>query len=272
MKESPLAPLVLDGWFVLHQFVRIVPGAETDENASSRLRALADLVARHESPDEEGWTGVYRIVGGGTDYMIMHFRPSLEALGRAEREFARHPGWQELIPTGDYLSVVELGLYHVSAALVEEAGAQGIEPHSAEWTALVEARMQVELEKRYVQSRLKPEQPEEMPYVCFYPMDKRRAVGQNWYELPLEERARMMGEHGSVGRRYAGRISQIISGSVGFDDWEWAVTLFATDPLDFKSLITEMRYDRASSVYAEFGPFWTGYRIPAAELAAEWAG
>ena len=270
MTDSPLAPLVLDGWFVLHQFVRLVPGAPDEAEASARLRALATHRAELEEPGEDGWTGVYRIVGGGTDYMIMHFRPTLDALGEAERALSRHPGWSELLFTGDYLSVVELGLYHLTAELLEEAAEAGIEVRSPEWDQMVGDRLDGELEKRYVQSRLQPEQPEEMPYVCFYPMDKRRNVGQNWYELPLEERAAMMLEHGTVGRRYAGRISQIISGSVGFDDWEWAVTLFAGDPLDFKSLITEMRYDRASSVYAEFGPFWTGMRVAGSDLVAEW--
>ena len=111
-----------------------------------------------------------------------------------------------------------------------------------------------------------------MPWLCFYPMDKRRNVDQNWYTLPVEDRARMMAEHGATGRGYAGRISQIISGSVGFDDWEWAVTLFARDPLDFKALITEMRYDEVTSVYGEFGTFRVGRRVPTADIAAELSG
>lgn len=268
MEDSPLAPLVLDGWFVLHQFVRIAPPGSDD----GELAALIDLLREMEEPEEEGWTGVYRIVGGGTDYMLMHFRPDLEALGAVERTLRNHPGWDELLLTGDYLSVVELGLYHVTEALIEQAAAEGIEVRSAEWEALAEASLKEELRKGYVQRRLKPLQPSDMPWVCFYPMDKRRNPGQNWYTLSLEERARLMREHGSVGRRYAGKISQIISGSVGFDDWEWAVTLFAADPLEFKALITEMRYDRASAEFAEFGPFWTGHRIEGDALAGEWLG
>jgi chlorite dismutase len=111
-----------------------------------------------------------------------------------------------------------------------------------------------------------------MPYVCFYPMNKRRKVGQNWYTLPLGERARLMQEHGTTGRAYAGKVSQIISGSVGFDDWEWAVTLFAGDPIRFKELVTEMRYDEVTSIYGEFGSFWVGHRIAAADLVREFTG
>jgi chlorite dismutase len=109
-----------------------------------------------------------------------------------------------------------------------------------------------------VQRRLYPALPPQLPYVCFYPMSKRRDAGQNWYTLPIDERNRLMREHGMTGRRYAGRILQIITGAVGFENWEWGVTLFAADPLDFKKLVTEMRYDEASSLYAEFGDFFVG--------------
>jgi chlorite dismutase len=92
-------------------------------------------------------------------------------------------------------------------------------------------------------------------------MSKRRATGDNWYQLPMDERSRLMGEHGLVGRRYAGKIVQVISGSVGLDDWEWGVTLFGRDPLDFKRLVTEMRFDEASARYGKFGRFFTGIRF-----------
>jgi chlorite dismutase len=137
---------------------------------------------------------------------------------------------------------------------------------------VVDGALAEEAGKRYVQGRLHPTQPDDMPYVCFYPMDKRRNVGQNWYSLPISDRASLMVEHGNTGRRYAGRISQIISGSVGMDDWEWGVTLFAVDPLDLKALVTEMRYDEVSALYAEFGSFWVGHRIPVELVVEELAG
>jgi hydrogen peroxide-dependent heme synthase len=110
----------------------------------------------------------------------------------------------------------------------------------------------------------------EMPphkFVCFYPMDRRRGEDKNWYRLPMAERQRQMQEHGEVGRRYAGTVKQIITGSIGFDDWEWGVDLFADDPLVFKRLIYEMRFDEVSAVYALFGSFYIGRRVPAADLA-----
>ena len=113
--------------------------------------------------------------------------------------------------------------------------------------------------------RLWPEVPK-VQYACFYPMDRKRGEDKNWYMLPLAERQRQMHEHGLVGRRYAGHVKQIISGSIGFDDWEWGVDLFADDPLVFKKLIYEMRFDRVSAEYALFGSFYFGMRCPAAEL------
>lgn len=109
------------------------------------------------------------------------------------------------------------------------------------------------------QARLYPRLPPEgMPAFCFYPMSKRRQVGQNWYTLGFERRKELMVSHGSVGRRFRGRVLQLVTGSVGLDDWEWGVTLFGTAPDDLKECVYEMRFDEASALFAEFGPFYTG--------------
>ena len=100
--------------------------------------------------------------------------------------------------------------------------------------------------------------PEGKQAICFYPMSKRRNVGQNWFALPYEERERLMHEHGTTGRSFAGKVTQLVTGSTGIDDWEWSVTLFAAHPDDLKEVVYKMRYDEASAVYAEFGPFITG--------------
>ena len=103
-------------------------------------------------------------------------------------------------------------------------------------------------------------------------MDKKRDGADNWYRLPIEERQRLMHDHGMVGRRFAGEVTQIISGSIGFDDWEWGVDLFADDPLVFKKLVYEMRFDEASASYAKFGRFYVGIRIAAGELGRLFEG
>jgi chlorite dismutase len=93
-------------------------------------------------------------------------------------------------------------------------------------------------------------------------MSKRRVVGQNWYELSFDERKVLMKGHATVGRKYAGKVLQLVSGSIGLDDWEWGVTLFAHEAREVKSIVTEMRYDPTTARYGEFGPFYTGIQVP----------
>jgi len=273
MTDALLPPLALHGWYMLTQFLDLTPPVGDDDPARDRrLDELARTLGAWEDLGEGGWSALYRLVGGGSDYMLLHLRPTVDELGEAERALRIHPAARDLEVTGDYLSVVELGLYGHTLGLARRAEREGVELGSGEWEALVEELVAEQMEKDYTLQRLYPRQPETMPYVCFYPMNKRRNVGQNWYTLTLAERARLMQEHGKTGRGYAGKVSQIISGSVGLDDWEWAVTLFSHDPLTFKELVTEMRYDEVTSVYGEFGKFWVGTRVATAELGGELTG
>jgi chlorite dismutase len=130
---------------------------------------------------------------------------------------------------------------------------------------------EMETQRQRVMSRLFIEIPRAR-YVCFYPMNKRRGESVNWYSEPFERRAGMMREHGMIGRHYSGKVTQVISGSIGYDDWEWGVDLFAQDPLVFKKLIYEMRFDEASAKFAEFGPFYTGLQFDLTHLAAYLGG
>ena len=114
-------------------------------------------------------------------------------------------------------------------------------------------------------ARLWPEIPESR-YLCFYPMDRKRGEEKNWYQIPFADRQRMMHDHGMIGRKYGGVVKQVISGSIGFDDWEWGVDLYADSPLPFKQLIYEMRFDEVSAVYASFGSFYIGLRVPSEGL------
>ena len=119
------------------------------------------------------------------------------------------------------------------------------------------------------QARLHPQLPPEgKPAWCFYPMSKRRQPEQNWFTLPYDERKELMLEHGASGRTFAGRVLQVVTGSAGLDDYEWGVTLFAQHPDDLKEVVYTMRFDRASALYAEFGPFYAGMVAPVDELLA----
>src|SRR5207237_9161608 len=118
--------------------------------------------------------------------------------------------------------------------------------------------------EHYGEQRLHPQLPPRA-VIGFYPMSKRRDAAANWYTLPFEERKRLMGGHARVGRAYAGRVLQLITGSTGLDDWEWGVTLLTDDPVVLKDIVSEMRFDPVSAEYAEFGPFVTGLVLEPAE-------
>jgi chlorite dismutase len=167
-----------------------------------------------------------------------------------------------------YVSIVELGLYESSRKTYEAASAKGFETHSPEWNAEVAASLKRGAEA--MASRLFPAVPE-AKYLCFYPMDRKRGEAVNWYSVPFADRQRMMHEHGLIGRRYGVVVMQIISGSIGMDDWEWGVDLFAEDPVVFKKLIYEMRFDEVSAVYALFGQFFIGVRLQMDNLS-DWLG
>lgn len=267
----PPVPLTLEGAAVLHQMYRL-RGPEWRTRAAIERQFAATEFAELFSPFEQsGVSAVYSLFGHKGDLMFVHFRPDFAALKQAESAMAKLRINDFLEPTTSYVSVVELGLYESTGKTYSELAQRGAVPHSDAWDAGVKEIIQRQSEA--MRPRLFPEIPKAQ-YACFYPMDRRRGEAKNWYMLPLEERQRQMHEHGLVGRRYAGQVKQIISGSIGFDDWEWGVDLFADDPLVFKKLIYEMRFDEVSAEYALFGSFYFGMRCPADEvlqlLNGEW--
>lgn len=264
-------PETTEGWFVLHQILRWNrPQLRAIEAArlTSLRESAASTLASMTAPDVGGWTAVVPLVGNRADVMLVHFRPTLDDIGEAQRSLATLALFDALEPIYSFLSVTEAGLYHASAQLAAAAAARGGAVGDEAYRAEMVKRVEAERASAHVQRRLFPAQPPEMPYVCFYPMSKRRAPGQNWYALSLEERSRLMMAHGMTGRGYAGRVVQVISGALGLDAWEWGVTLFAADPLSFKKIVTDMRFDEVSAQYAEFGDFYVGKRVDAGEWVA----
>jgi hydrogen peroxide-dependent heme synthase len=261
-EKLPPVPLTLEGSSILHQMLRVrwaawraLPAAERAEILGTAANALKEM--------EAAGSALFSMLGHKGDLMLVHFRPGFSELGDVERSLPRLRLWDFLEQTTSYLSVVELGLYDSTMKVYASLEERQIAPHSAEWNAEIEETLT--RQRTAMQPRLFPEVPGHK-FICFYPMDRRRGEAKNWYQLPMGERQRQMQEHGEVGRRYAGTVKQIISGSIGFDDWEWGVDLFAEDPLVFKRLIYEMRFDEVSAVYALFGTFYVGQRIPAGEV------
>lgn len=252
-----IAPATLEGWYALHQMFALDWSALGALEDGARQELVAEAAALLATPDGEGWSASYQLVGGGADIMVVHFRESLDAVGQAELRWRRSRLGAFMDLTYDFTSVTEAGLYGATAEAAE-AG-----PHGSEaFEKVIREQMEAERASRHVRTRLYPDVPADYRYVCFYPMNKRRVHPDNWYGLPVAERNLLMREHGLSARRFAGRVFQIITGAMGFDDWEWGVTLYAADPLEFKRIVTELRYDEASARYGEFGQFFTGYALP----------
>jgi hydrogen peroxide-dependent heme synthase len=267
--QLPAVPLTIEGYATLHQMMRFrwTAWRALAENIRREIAVEAATLLAYMEDGSGGKSGgqsaLFSLLGHKGDLMLVHFRDTFDQLNQAELDIARLRLNDYLEPTTSYLSVIELGLYESSLKTYKALVDQGAEPHSPEWNqAIAEI---IARQKEAMKPRLFPAMPPNR-YICFYPMDRRRGEDKNWYTLPMEERQRQMNEHGMVGRRYAGEVKQIITGSIGFDDWEWGVDLFADNPLVFKKLIYEMRFDHVSAVYALFGTFYIGLRCPAKSL------
>jgi chlorite dismutase len=251
------APPTDEGWFVLHDFRTVDWDAWREAPDHERDRAVeegTEYLRRHEAVEDadEGDSGVFSVLGHKADLLIVHFRPTLDALSRVERRFEGTALASFTDRATSYVSVTEISGYS-TPEFFEDPGAVD------------------EGTRRYMEGKLTPEIPAD-GYVSFYPMTKRRGAEHNWYDLDFEARADLMESHAETGKGYAGRINQVIASSVGLDDSEWGVTLFSDDPTDIKDIVYDMRFDDVSSKYSDFGSFYVGRRFPPADLGAYLAG
>src|SRR3954470_23192017 len=198
-------PETLEGWYALHQLFAHPVGLTPNEKEQANTASLLDKLSK---PEGGGWSTVARVIGSVSDTMMGHFRPTLDAIGEVQRELNADPYIQRLVSTYTVLSVTEAGLYHLTAELARDAVARGGSVGDEEYTKTLKARVEAERSAPMGRRRRDPPFPAEMPYICFYPMSKKREAGQNWYTLTLDERSRMMYEHGTTGRKYHGRVQQ----------------------------------------------------------------
>jgi len=259
----PEVPLTVEGYSVLHQMMRFRWPAWRALSQSERAAVLEEAQTVLQQMESQQ-TALFSLLGHKGDLLFLHFRNSFDEVNAAELKLSQLRLADYLEPLTSYVSVIELGLYESTVKTYEQLMERGLEPHSDDWKKAI--KEVIERQREAMRPRLYPDIPNAR-YLCFYPMDRRRGEEKNWYTLPIRERQRQMHEHGMVGRRYAGEVKQIITGSIGFDDWEWGVDLFADDALVFKKLIYEMRFDEVSAVYALFGTFYLGVRCPATDLA-----
>ena len=257
-----MVPYTLEGSYVLHQMLKIrwaawkaLPPMKQEQIAAEAAVAFGEV--------EAGRSGIYSQLGHKGDVMLIHFRKDLDDLNAVELKLARLELWDYFELSHSYLSVVELGLYDSTSRIRKSLAEQGLTPDSEEWEKA--AREELDRQRKAMEPRLIPEVPAHR-YLCYYPMDRKRGEDKNWYMVPFADRQRLMHDHGMIGRKYAGAVKQIISGSIGLDDWEWGVDLWSDDPIWFKKLIYEMRFDEVSAIYALFGQFFVGIRVHSTEL------
>ena len=248
-------PPTEEGWYVLHDFRSVDWDRWQSASQDQRAEALEEgrTYLENQVDRDDGEFAAFSIIGHKADFALVHFREESQEIDRAERAFEQTALSRFTSQPSSFVSVTEVSGY-TSDAFFEEG-------ESVEDPGL----------QRYMEMRLHPTIPD-ADFMSFYPMSKRRLPEQNWYDLPFDERAEHMASHGEIGKGYAGKVTQIISGSIGFEDWEWGVTLFSNDPTVVKDLLYEMRFDPSTSRYASFGPFTIGRPMQPAELPALLAG
>jgi len=245
-----------EGWGVLHLLYTVDRArAAHDPDGAKRI------VAAVEALERDGHQALcFAVLGHKADFGVMALGPDLARLQAFQQEMLAAP----VAPAWSYVSLTELSEYTSTEdderARLTADGVTGDELDAQ--LAQFRDRMAA-----YAENRLHPKLPAKK-MVCFYPMSKRRDGDDNWYALPFADRKRLMGGHARVGRTFAGRVLQLITGSVGIDDWEWGVTLLADDPAVLKQIVYEMRFDEVSTRYAEFGPFVTGIVLEPADVLA----
>jgi peroxiredoxin len=258
----------IEGWWILHRMFAFdrrrwaeLPAQEQERIAHNAVAALAPLANSEESD-----LGAAQLLGHKADLMFTHYARNFDGLAHAQTALDKCELSDYLDPRDSYVSVLELGLYEATGKIHATLKERALKPYSEQWNAAFDELLQEQANHPRNAGRLWARIPQRR-YVCFYPMDKKREGADNWYMLPFEERARLMLDHGKIGRSFHGLVTQVISGSVGYDDYEWGVDLYAGDPIIFKKLIYEMRFDEASARYAGFGPFFTGMQFSVEDLS-----
>jgi len=258
--EASLTPR--EGWHCSHLYYRFnrarLGGLSAAELAEGRHEFSAALTARPDNGPARLQSSV--VSGHKADFGLMLLDADPLKIDSVHQRLMSGPLGVALEPTYSFVSVTEVSEYVPSVEqygrrLVEE----GEDPSGPAYAAKLKAYENREVAMR--RQRLTPDFPP-WPNTCFYPMNKKRKVGENWFLLDLDQRSRLMAEHGRTGMTFGGRVTQLITVGLGFDDWEWGVTLWARNPDFLKEIVYRMRFDEASARYAEFGPFYVSYVMP----------
>ena len=262
-KNTSLVPE--EGWHCLHLFYRVEQGQWQMLNRAEQNEAktnLASLVQEVRAMDSTQLLTL-GMVTPKADLGFMLITPDLHNAHVVEKRLSISLGPEILTPVYSYLSLTEGSEYITT----EDEYVQSLDAETRQTPAKLEQAVAAfhERIKHYRQERVYPTLPD-WPVVCFYNMSKRRGEERNWYALPYDERRQLMKGHASVGREFAGKVKQLITGSTGLDDAEWGVTLFSRDTFQIKAIVYKMRFDPVSAEYADFGEFFIGIQLPLDEL------
>jgi peroxiredoxin len=254
------------GWHCTHLFYRfdrkVLAGLSAEEKARGREELIAALDPNGPAASTRLQTSI--VSGGKADFALMLMDPHPLKLDGVKQQLLAGTLGPALIPTYSFVSITEISEY---VPTVEQYGERLIAEGEQEGSPTYQAKLKAYAERLPLMNkqRLTPEFPP-YPATCFYPMNKKRKVGENWFLLPFSERNRLMAEHARSGMEFAGKVTQLITVGIGLDDWEWGVTLWAKNPQFLTEIVYRMRYDEASARYAEFGPFYISYISTPAEM------
>jgi peroxiredoxin len=267
----PPAPLpdptirLTEGWHCLHLYYRVDQQELNRLDESARARGRAELI-RSLDPDREGAPQRLQcsiVSGHKADLGLMLLDPDPLLIDSVPQAIRASGLGTVFAPVYSFVSITEVSEY---VPTVEQYGEKLRQDGTAATDPAYQAKINAYAQRLPAMNkqRLYPDFPP-LPVTCFYPMNKIRHPDANWYQLPFSERSALMAEHATSGIKFAGRVSQLITASTGFDDWEWGVTLWGRNPESIKEIVYTMRFDRASARYAQFGPFYISYVTPIAK-------
>ena len=256
------------GWHCSHLYYTWDRGVLAQMSAEEIIAGSTDVISQLDPTGSEAplRLQVSIVSGHKADFGLMLMDPDPLKVDRVHQRLMAGSLGPALTPGYSFVSVTEISEYVPS---VEDYGKQMLAEGETKDSPTFAAKTKAYADRLVGMNRqrLTPDFPD-YPNTCFYPMNKKRKVGENWFLMTKEERSAMMGEHARSGRTFAGKVSQLISVGLGFDDWEWGVTLWAANPEYLKDIVYRMRFDEASARYAEFGPFLISY-VASAEAMLE---
>lgn len=255
-----------DGWHCTHFFYRWRRDVLAALGGQQRQAAAAEFIQALDPAAADAPTRLQTSIVSGhrADWALLMLDPDPLRIDAVHQRLLAGPLGPALEPTYSFVSLTEVSEY---VPTVEQYREHLLAEGGSEDDPAVAAKIKAYARREPLmrRQRLNPDLPD-WPATCFYPMNKKRETGENWFTLDFAARRQLMGEHARTGMAFAGQVTQLITVAVGLDDWEWGVTLWATSPDYLRDIVYQMRFDQASARYGQFGPFFVSYLADAAAI------